>query len=139
MLLTIDSSVIIAAIREQEPRHREAVQLLQKIVNADHVAIMPYTVLTEIVSAIRRRTGSKELATRIENDLESITTIYFLEIVKSRIKEANKIAIEHGLRGMDAIVVQSAKENNSSLVTLDNQMAKMASKSVKVISIEKLL
>ena len=138
MLLTLDSSVIIAALRKQEPKHKEALDLLENVVNGDHIAVMPYTVLIEVVSAIRRRTGSKELAARIENNLESITTIYFLEIIRSRVKEANKIAREYGLKGMDAIVVQVAKENNANLVTLDEQMAKIATRIVKVISLEKL-
>ncbi len=138
MLLTIDSSVIIAALRDQESKHKEALNLFEKIVNGDHAAIMPYTVLTEIVSAIRRRTGSKELAARVEYDLESVNNIYFLEIVKSRIKEANKIAMEYGLKGMDAIVVQVAKENNAALITLDGQMARLAARTVKIVPIERL-
>ena len=138
MLLTLDSSVIIAALREQEPKHKEAVQLLKSIVDGKYIVVMPYTVLTEVVSAVKRRTGSTELAIRIENDLESITTMYFLEMTKSRIKEANKIAREYGLKGMDAIVVQIAKEHNASLITLDGQMSKLAVKTVKVIPIESL-
>ncbi len=58
--ITIDSSVIIAALREQEPKHKECKSLLQKVKNGDYIAIEPYIVLIEVTAAIKRRTGSNK-------------------------------------------------------------------------------
>lgn len=79
--LTLDSSVIIAALREQEKKHTECITLLEKIKNAEYVAVEPYTTLVEIVAAIRRRTGSKQLAERVKNNLQEIDSIYFLDLL----------------------------------------------------------
>jgi predicted nucleic acid-binding protein len=60
--LTIDSSVIICSLLEQEPRHQEAWTIWQGVMAGKNFAVMPYSVLVEVVAAIRRRTGSEKLA-----------------------------------------------------------------------------
>jgi hypothetical protein len=44
------------------------------------------------------------------NDLRSIDTIKFLDLVSFRAEEATEIATEMSVRGMDAVVIQIAKE-----------------------------
>lgn len=137
--LTLDSSVIIAALREQEKKHRECITLLEKIKNAEYVAVEPYTTLVEIVAAIRRRTGSKQLAERVKNNLQEIDSIYFLDLESNRANEASDIAKKSGMRGMDAIVVQITKEFNATLVSLDDEMIAKAEGIVKVKSVDTLI
>ena len=60
--LTIDSSVIIASLLENEVRHGEAMRIWDAVISGQDVAIMPYSVFVEVVAAVRRRTGSEELA-----------------------------------------------------------------------------
>jgi predicted nucleic acid-binding protein len=67
--LTIDSSVIIASLLENEPRHGEAMRIWDTVIVGGDVAIMPYSVFVEVVAAIRRRTGSEELATEVKEEL----------------------------------------------------------------------
>ena len=88
--------------------------------------IMPYTVLVEVVSAIRRRTGDEVLALKIKKELLSIDNLNFTIVDPESASESANIAIETGMRGMDAIVVQIAKEYGTSLVTLDNEMISKA-------------
>lgn len=76
-ILTLDISVIIAALREQEEKHKECFGLMEKIKNAEYIAIESYTVLVEVVAAIKRRTGSDQLAERVKKDLQGIGSIYF--------------------------------------------------------------
>ena len=134
MLLTLDSSVIIASLREQESKHKECKKVMESIANGKHIVVTPYTVFVEVVSAIRRSTGSRNIAENVSANLENMDTIYFIELIKSSAKEAVAISAETGLKGMDSIVVQIAKENNSYLVTLDDEMERLAKKVCKIKS-----
>ncbi|MBM4402543.1 MAG: type II toxin-antitoxin system VapC family toxin [Candidatus Cloacimonetes bacterium] len=138
-MLTLDSSVIIAALREQEEKHRECLRLLEKIKNAEYIAVEPYTVLVEVVAAIKRRTGFKELAEGVKNDLQGIDSIHFLDLDSDRANDASDIAKNSGVRGMDAIVIQIANEFNATLVSLDSEMVAKAEGVVKVKSVETLI
>lgn len=139
LYITLDSSVIVAALKKDEEKHKECRAILEKIVNGEFVVFEPYTVLVEVVAAIVRRTGSKKLAKRVKNDLENIDMIYFLEIIKSKADDAANIAVETGVRGMDAVVIQTAKENNAVLVTLDKEMIKKAKGIVKTKYVDELV
>jgi len=137
--ITIDSSVIVASLRKNETQHEVCRRIMEMIKNGDFVAIEPYIVLVEVVAAIKRRTGSSKLAERIRRALEAIDTIYFLELTKSRATEAAEIAVLTGVRGMDAIILQTARENGTTLITLDGEMAERAKDVVKVVKPDVLL
>jgi predicted nucleic acid-binding protein len=124
--LCIDSSVIVAALRRQEKYHLLALELLRKIKDQEHIAIEPYTVLVEVTAAIRRRTGSKELAIRVKNDLIALGSFRFVDLDTVSSSSAAEIAADIGVRGMDAIVIQVAKEFGIPLVTLDVEIIEKA-------------
>ena len=134
--LTLDSSVIVASLREQEEKHVVCKHLLERVKNGEFVALEPYTVLVEVVAAIRRRTGSEHLAEMIKSGLENIDSITFLDIISSRADDAANIAKETGVRGMDAIVIQIAKEFGSPLVSLDMEMIERSKSVVTTVNIE---
>jgi predicted nucleic acid-binding protein len=138
-ILTLDSSVIIAALREQEEKHKECLGLIEKIKNAGYITVEPYTVLVEVVAAIKRRTGSEQLAERVKNDLQGIGSIYFFDFEFYRANEASDIAKKSSMPGMDAIVLQIAKEFDAILVSLDDEMIDKAKGIVKVESVEALV
>ena len=73
--LTIDSSVIIASLLENESRHGEAMRIWDAVIAGGDVAIMPYSVFVEGVAAIRRRTGSEELANEVKEELLKIENV----------------------------------------------------------------
>ena len=137
--LTLDSSIIIAALREQEEKHDICLGVLEKIKNGEYIAIEPYIVLVEVTAAIRRRTGSKKLAEKVRFYLKDIDSIHFLELESYRAEEASKVAEELSVRRMNAIVIQIAKEFNSVLLTLDNEMAEKAKDFVYIGKIEEFL
>lgn len=120
--LTIDSSVIVASLLEQEKDHLKALSMWKKVITGKAIAIMPYTVLVEVVAAVRRRTGQKELAQKVKKELLSIDTANFVIIDPDSASDASDIAIESGVRGMDAVVIQTAKEYKTALVSLDAEM-----------------
>ena len=70
LYLTLDSSVIVAALRENEEKHAVCKKLLEDVKNGKYIGIEPFSVLIEVVAAIRRRTGNKVLAEQIAIDLQ---------------------------------------------------------------------
>lgn len=136
MLLTVDSSVVIAGIIENEARHQICKQLMTRLAKAEYTAVAPYTVLVEIAGALKRRTGSDKLAEKTWEELQRMETVNFFELTKDRANEAAILAMKLGLKGMDAVVVQIAKENNTGLVTLDDEIAEKVKGIVRIISVE---
>ncbi|MCJ7615319.1 MAG: type II toxin-antitoxin system VapC family toxin [Desulfobacterales bacterium] len=130
--------MIVAALRKQEVHHEAAKNLLKTIKDGEHIAIEPYIVLIEIVAAIKRRTGSSELAKRVKNDFLAIDTINFMDLESTRANDASEIAIKLGVRGMDAIVIQMAKEFNVPLITLDKEMIEKAKSFVDIRALDDL-
>jgi predicted nucleic acid-binding protein len=120
--LTIDSSVIISSLLEKEPRHKEALEIWTRVLSGENAAIMPYSVFVEVVAAVKRRTGSQELALEIKRELANIETISFVIIDDQVAERAAEIAAETGVRGMDALVIQVAKEFRTELISFDEEM-----------------
>ncbi len=138
MNICLDSSVIVAALRKQEVHYEAAKNLLEKVKDGNHIAIEPYIVLIEVVAAIKRRTGSTELAKRVKNDFLAIDTINFTDLESTRASDASDIAMNLGVRGMDAIIIQTAKEFNIPLITLDKEMIEKAKSFVDIRAVDDL-
>jgi predicted nucleic acid-binding protein len=120
--LTIDSSVIIASLLESEARHGEAMRIWDAVISGKDVAIMPYSVFVEVVAAVRRRTGSEELAQEVKEELLKIENVSFVILDQRTAEDAADLAIQKGVRGMDALVMQTAREYETELVTFDDEM-----------------
>jgi predicted nucleic acid-binding protein len=124
--LTLDSSVIIASLLEKEPRHREALEIWSTILSGNNIEIMPYSVLVEVVAAIKRRTGSESLAMEVKEELLNVETISFVILDDKSAVEAAVLAAKTGVRGMDALLIQVAKEFGTELVSFDEEMMSKA-------------
>jgi predicted nucleic acid-binding protein len=120
--VTIDSSVIISSLLPNEKRHEEARQIWGKVLSGETPAVMPYSVLVEVVASIRRRTGSELLAVEVQKTLEGIPALSFVMLDSRTAAKTCRIATKTGLRGMDALVVQVAKEYKAELITFDYEM-----------------
>lgn len=125
-IVTVDSSVIISSLLPSEKRHTEARDIWNKVLSGTCTAVMPYSVLVEVVAAIRRRTGSEQLSQELEKRLTTLDTVSFVMLDSRSAAKACKIAAQTGLRGMDALVVQVAKEYQAELVTFDDEMKQKA-------------
>lgn len=126
IMIVLDSSILVAALRTEENKHAACRNLLEKVKNGLFIAVEPYSVLIEVSAAIRRRTNSEELAQRVRIDLKNMGGIHFFEITERRAEEAATLAIKTGVRGMDAIVMQLASEMDAPLVTLDGELENKA-------------
>jgi len=124
--VTIDSSVIISSLLPNEKRHEEACQIWSKVLSGETPAVMPCSILVEVVAAIRRRTGSELLAVEVQKALESMDSVSFVMLDSRAAAKACRVATKTGLRGMDALVVQVAKEYKAELISFDNEMLQKA-------------
>jgi len=120
--ITLDSSVIVSSLLEKEPRHKEALEIWTAVVSGNCLAIIPYSVFVEVVSAIRRRTGSEKLAREVKLRLLNIEAISFMVLDDKSANQAADLAAKTGVRGMDALVIQVAKEFNTELISFDEEM-----------------
>jgi predicted nucleic acid-binding protein len=130
MDLVLDSSVIVAALRKEESKHVECKRMLERVKSGEILALEPYTVLVEVVAAIRRRTDSRKLAERVKRDLLHI--LDFWEFTSFRAEKACDLANKTAVRGMDAIIIQIAEEFDAPLVSLDKEMMEKAKSLIKI-------
>lgn len=119
--LTLDSSVIIASLLKNDPRHKEALEIWESVLSGKNFAIMPYWVLVEVVAS-RRRTGSEKVALEVKHELLNIETASFVVLDDKSAGEAAEFAARTGVKGMDALVIQVSKEFGTELISFDEEM-----------------
>lgn len=124
--LTVDSSVIIASLLKNEQRHKEALLIWEDVMKGKSFVINPFSILVEVVAAIRRRTGLASLAMEVKRELIDTENVSFVILDDKAAIEAAEIAAKTGLRGMDALVVQVAREYDAELISFDTEMMKKA-------------
>lgn len=135
--LTLDSSVIVTALRKDEEKHASCKKLLEEVVKGKIIAYEPCIVLAEVSSAIKRRSRSSSLAHRALNMLtQDGTGFRLIELNIDRGDKAARIAIDTEVRGMDAMFVQVAKEFESTLVTLDQDVSSKVKSVVGLMEID---
>ena len=120
--LTVDSSIIVSSLLENESRHKEALKIWDAVLAGKNVAIIPYSVFVEVVAAVRRRTGSEELAREVGKQLLEIEAVFFVGLDDKSAQDAAEIAVKTGVRGMDALVLQVARDFSTELMSFDEEM-----------------
>ncbi|QQS35614.1 MAG: type II toxin-antitoxin system VapC family toxin [Ignavibacteriales bacterium] len=121
-LITLDSSVIISYLIDEEIHRSRTNQIWNKLFSENTSVIIPNTVLVEVVSAIKRRTGSIKISENIKQLLLNTSQIKLIELGNDLSSKAADVSIKYGLRGMDSIIVATAIEFNSELITFDNEI-----------------
>ena len=139
MTITLDSSVIVAALRQQEEKHEQCRTLLEAVEEAQIIAIQPDIVLSEVTRAIKRRTSSDRLAERVKQLLQSIDTMNFVETDARRKEMASDIAARIGMGIMHAAVIQIAFEFGTTLISLDAELMREAKSIVKTKTVDEFL
>lgn len=119
---TIDSSVIVSSLLKDEIHYQKAREIWNQVLTKQIVAILPSTVLIEVSAAIRRKTGSEELAVAIANEIYILDSVIFVEIDKQRAFKTANLNAKYGLRGMDAVLMQVSREFKATLVTFNKEI-----------------
>ena len=131
--MVIDSSIFVAAFREDEPHSREAFAIIEKLEGGTISAVIPVSVILEVVAAIRRRTNDQELAQQVGEKILSYSALSLIDLDTFRMAKFFELASESGLRGMDVLVVGVAREFGMPLLTLDKEMAEIAGRYVEIV------
>jgi len=134
--VTLDSSVLVSALVKEDVFRTIARRIMEKIFQGQDHATTSAIVPVEVCGSISRRAGVNK-AILAKNQLlkwESMNLIAYSELTGKRREEATELAIKLKMSGMDAIVVQAAKEKKAVLVTFDEEMAEKAKTTVEVLT-----
>lgn len=135
--LVVDSSVFVAAFRKQEPHSEKAFRIVKQLEKGALAALIPVSVVLEVVAAIKRRTRSSTLARQISKKIFAFSTVSFIDLTTFRMTRYLELASSLGLAGMDVIVVGVAQEFDLPLATLDQEIIQRAKGIVEIAEIHK--
>ena len=121
-MLTIDASVLVAAVLVDEPAHADAAQVLRVIARNGTVLHEPVIAIIEIVSAVVRRTGDRDLAQTAARHLMRNPAIVVHPLGLPEAAHAAELAATQQLRAADAIYAATALAHGTMLVTLDAEL-----------------
>ena len=134
--VTLDSSVLVSALVKGDKLRPVARRIMEKIFLGHYHATTSATVFVEVCGSISRRADVNKVIS-VKNQLmkwEKMNFIAYSELTGKRRMEATELAIKLKLKGMDAIVVQAAKEKKGALITFDEEMAEKAKATVEVLT-----
>ena len=134
--VTLDSSVFVSASVKGDEFRPKARRIIEKVFSGQCRVVTSAIVFVEVCGSISRRVGADRAL--LVRDLlvkwENMGFITWSELTGKRMGEAAELAVKLKLRGMDAIVVQVAKEKKRALITFDDEMAEKAKAAVEVFT-----
>jgi len=133
--VVLDSSVLVSVFVKGDRFRPAALRVMEKVFLGEYHVATSGIVPIEVCGAISRRAGvDKAVSVKHQLDKwENMKFIAYSELSGRRRREATEFAVKLKLKGMDAIVVQVAKEKNAALVTFDEEMAEKAKAAIEVL------
>jgi len=134
--VALDSSVLVSAFVKEDEFRPIARRIMEKIFSGQYHSTTSAVVFVEVCGAISRRAGVDK-AISAKNQLikwEDLNLTAYSELIRERREEAAELTIKLKMRGIDAMVVQVAKEKKRTLITFDEEMAEKAKAVVKVLT-----
>lgn len=125
-MLTIDASVFVAAVLANEAAHADSLRLLRAQARAGTPLHEPVIAIIEIVSAVVRRTGDRDLAQTAARHLMANPALVIHPLGLDEASQAAELAATHRLRAADAQYAAVALMNDCQLVTLDAELIERA-------------
>ena len=129
----IDASVYVALLRSDEPGHSDSLNWLRAAAEKELEISAPVIIAAEVAAAVSRGVGNRELAQRAVDGLLNSEIIRLWPVSLELGTRAAEIAVEHKLRGCDAVYLALAESRAEELVTLDRQQLERGSAVVEVI------
>jgi len=117
----IDASVYIASINPHEVAHQRSLAWLQQAQANQAEIVAPVIIMAEVGAALSRGLGNPLLAHQVVQQLRNSALVTLKLVTADLSQRAAQIAIDHQIRGCDAIYVALAQELNDELITLDQQ------------------
>lgn len=117
----IDASVYVAMMNAGEANHAASWSWFERVIGAAETVHAPAILVPEVASALRRGVDDPELARSVVQQLTQLHTITLVPVTEALAERAAHIALEHRVRGCDAVYLALAAETGGPLVTLDRQ------------------
>ncbi len=117
----VDASVYVSLINTHEEAHAESWAWLREVYPACEEIVAPTILLTEVAAAISRGLDERALAWRAVQQILSGNVVELVPVATPMAERAADIAIDHRIRGADALYVALAEHRSHELVTLDRQ------------------
>jgi len=135
MFAVIDASVWIARLVESDEFHVPVRDWMNAQREQDMTFVSPSLLLAEVGGVISRVTGKPELGLTAIEKIENLREVRIVEMDKTLMDNASRIAAKYGLRGADSVYVAVASTLSIPLVTFDVDQREKALKLVDVINI----
>ena len=132
MKCVIDASVFVASARSDEPNYLISRKFLREA--QTHEIYSPTLVLAECAAAIARQTGDPSLAEELVCIIEDFPGINLISLDIPMARKAAQIAVEHRLRGADAVYAAVAVAFNATLISWDQEMLKRCPPAVETMT-----
>ena len=132
-MFCIDASVIISALRPQEPYSERSRAFLDRTRGNQLKVFLPEIALAEIASGLYRATRNADFVSEVISSLRSTPAFYFVAVDSKIVSQAVNVILKTGLRSLGALYIALAIEYNLVLITLDKEQA---SKGGQLIHIE---
>jgi predicted nucleic acid-binding protein len=121
VLLTVDASVFVASCHRDEPGHAASRALLSALRTTDIPLIEPMILPVEVAAALGRAGTEIALAREYALAILALPRLTLVPIDERLAHRAIAVALEHGLRGADALYATVAVHYGARLVTLDDE------------------
>ncbi|MDH7606656.1 MAG: PIN domain-containing protein [Candidatus Bathyarchaeota archaeon] len=119
-LLTLDSNVLIAALKEDEPYSEKCVRILNNVPD-NFVLAEPSIIYQEVCGTLARKVGI-EIAEHASKQLDLIIHPRLLtQCTKAFCTSAYPLCAEYDIYAIDAIYLKVAIDRNAILVSLDKE------------------
>ena len=119
-LLTLDSNIFIAALKEDESYSDKCSEILEKVPD-NFILSEPSIVYQEVCGTLARRTGL-DIADEAKKHLDLILHPKLLaNCNRAFCVSAYPLCAEYNIYAIDAIYLKTALENNAVLVSLDKE------------------
>jgi predicted nucleic acid-binding protein len=120
-MFTIDASVYINALNPAEKGSPESQALLERVFRRPWPVFSPSLLLVEVAAAVARVLDSAEQGLAVAQSLRALPGQIWAVLDEALAEEAARLAVEHRLRGADAVYAAVARRYGTTLVTRDQQ------------------
>lgn len=133
-MFTLDANIFVRTVHPSQPEYASCQGLLDELDARELPVIVPLIILPEVAGAVRRETGDVMRARLFSAALATNPHIQFIPIDGTLAREAQEIAADEAVRGMDALYVAVARRYSCTLVTLDDEPRKRAARIVPTMT-----
>lgn len=122
-MAVLDASVQIALVNRADPHREAALRWYRSAIAKAEPLHAPWIMVAELGSGIRRGLGDRDLAQQAVQSLIADGMVQLVLVDADLAARAAAIAIDHGIRGCDAVYVALAQALGEPLVTFDRQQS----------------